>query len=123
MLAPKNSLISHVEGEAGNPWILPYNPEEINILPGMTATVTGKQASGSDAASRIVIPAIAVQVDERGREVGLPRADQASGDRGVGEEDLLIPFTPLIKDSLSRGESSFIQQWNPPVIHVLNRSN
>lgn len=32
LLAPKKSLIKHVEGETGNPWILPYNPEEINIL-------------------------------------------------------------------------------------------
>ncbi len=32
LLAPKKSLIKQVEGETGNPWILPFNPEEINIL-------------------------------------------------------------------------------------------
>jgi RND family efflux transporter MFP subunit len=43
--------------------LLMDRPEGINILPGMTATVTGRQATGSDAASRIVIPAIAVLED------------------------------------------------------------
>ena len=43
--------------------LLMDRPEGINILPGMTATVTGQQASASDAASRIVIPAIAVMED------------------------------------------------------------
>ena len=38
-------------------------PQGINVLPGMTATVTGKQATTGDAAARIVIPAIAVTQD------------------------------------------------------------
>ena len=38
-------------------------PEGINILPGMTATVVGKQAATGGSATRIVIPAIAVTED------------------------------------------------------------
>lgn len=38
-------------------------PEGINILPGMTATVTGRQVSDADSTARIVIPAIAVMED------------------------------------------------------------
>ncbi len=38
-------------------------PEGINILPGMTATVTGRQLSTADSTARIVIPAIAVLED------------------------------------------------------------
>ncbi len=38
-------------------------PEDINILPGMTATVTGTRSAKTDAAQRIVIPAIAVMED------------------------------------------------------------
>ncbi len=38
-------------------------PEEINILPGMTATVTGTHSGAGASAARIVIPAIAVTED------------------------------------------------------------
>ena len=38
-------------------------PEGINILPGMTATVTGKQIEGETTETRIIIPAISVLED------------------------------------------------------------
>lgn len=38
-------------------------PEGINVLPGMTATVTGRPPATGDSAPRIIIPAIAVMED------------------------------------------------------------
>ncbi|MGD2100425.1 MAG: hypothetical protein PVG35_22860 [Desulfobacterales bacterium] len=46
LLAPQKNLIKHVQGESGNPWILPYNPEEINILQNSEGSGWGCWAEG-----------------------------------------------------------------------------
>jgi RND family efflux transporter MFP subunit len=42
-------------------------PEEINVLPGMTATVVGQPPSGEKLRDWFVIPAVAVFADEAGK--------------------------------------------------------
>ncbi len=80
-------------------------PEGINILPGMTATVTGRQAAG-DSTSRIVIPAIAVTEDSAKQPFVwvLNEADMSVKKTAVQVGEMTGAEDIVIMDGLTGGE-------------------
>ncbi|MBC2711643.1 MAG: efflux RND transporter periplasmic adaptor subunit [Desulfosarcina sp.] len=81
-------------------------PEGINILPGMTATVIGKQAAAGDSASRIVIPAIAVMEDpqEKAFVWVLKKEDMTVHKTAVTVGEMTGSDSILVLDGLEGGE-------------------
>ena len=81
-------------------------PEGINLLPGMTATVSGQQATTLDSASRILIPAIAVLEDpqEKAFVWVLKKEDMTVHKTAVAVGEITGADDILVIDGLSGGE-------------------
>jgi RND family efflux transporter MFP subunit len=81
-------------------------PKGINILPGMTATVTGTRSAKADAAQRIVIPAIAVMEDpqEKAFVWVLKKEDMTVHKTMVTVGEMTGSDNILVRDGLTGGE-------------------
>ncbi|BBO69470.1 hemolysin D [Desulfosarcina alkanivorans] len=80
-------------------------PEGINVLPGMTATVTGKQAGIGCSAARIVIPAIAVtEGADQKPYVWVLESQMTVSKKGVRVGEMTGSEDIVILEGLSGGE-------------------
>ena len=82
-------------------------PEGLNILPGMTATVTGSRPKGDSGPTKIVIPAISVMEDSKGASFvwTLDKEAMTVHKKAVTPGEMTGAQSILIKDGLSGGES------------------
>lgn len=81
-------------------------PRDINVLPGMTATVTGRQVAADNANAKIVIPAIAVLEDPREKAfVWVLKKDQMTVHKtAVTVGEMTGSDSILVIDGLKGGE-------------------
>ncbi|MCG8637217.1 MAG: efflux RND transporter periplasmic adaptor subunit [Desulfobacterales bacterium] len=90
--------------------LLMDQPGDINILPGMTATVTGTRTERGETEVRIVIPAISVLEDPRGNDYVwvLDKGEMRVKKRKVAAGEMTGSNSILILDGLAGGETVVI---------------
>ncbi|MCG8616961.1 MAG: efflux RND transporter periplasmic adaptor subunit [Desulfobacterales bacterium] len=82
-------------------------PKGLNILPGMTATVTGKHVSGATGEPRVVIPAISVMEDASGNSFVwvLDKTAMTVKKHTVAAGEMTGAGSIIVRDGLAGGET------------------